>query len=376
MMKNMFEIAKAEETVLLMAAKQRICSWPILKEVYDDHFLAELVQNKRDSDNLLLFWLANDNDIDSPIANRIFEEIEKNLKPFFSSSNFDILKSKLRQWHSIPFESTITELEFAAEYIGRGYHIELEPTLPNNRKGDFSATKETQRIYFEVKMVRKETSTKNEAAIDELSNHCEKIDHPFFIGNIDVHETFQRNQSIAAAKFIGRKLKEMEAASCILPLSFDYPDSNNPIITVDVRERLPDGEKGFVGGFTYGGGITTKWTDLRKKIEAGVNQLHPDFPGVIIIRPQGLDYLQYDIENALFGDRSVNLAKKATSFRTGDRIFGKNKNSRLSAVILYDKRLQASGYRKEKIVYHNPYAATKLTTDIFEGEDVTQINST
>lgn len=373
-MKNASEIAKTEDCVLLRAARQRICSQPILKEVYDENFLSELVQNKKDPDNLLLFWLVNDNDIDSPTARRIVEEIEKKLEPFRYSGNFNILKSKLRQWRRIPFESTVTELEFAAEYYERGYQIELEPALPNNRKGDFSATKEKRKIYFEVKMVYKETSAKNKAAIDELSNRLERIEHPFFIGNIDVHETFQRNQSITAAKFIGRRLKEIEAASCSLPLSFNYPDSNSPIITVDVGERLPNGEKGFVGGFTYGGGITSKWADLRSKIEGGVKQLHPRFPGVVILRPNGLDYLQYDIENALFGDLSVNFAKKASVFRTVDRIFGKRKNTRLSAIIYYDKRLQNSGYSKKKVVYHNPFAAKKLSSDVFEGENVTQIN--
>jgi len=373
LMKSTSQIAATEDTLLIQAAKQRICFGSILREVYDDTFLKELVQNKRDADNLLLFWLVNDNDIDSPTANKIFEEIERNLVLFRSSTNFNILKSKLRQWNSIPFESTITELEFAAEYHERGYRIELEPALPNKRKGDFSAEKEEQKIYFEVKVVHKEASAKNQAAINELSSRCAKIDHPFLIGNIDVQETFQTNQSIAVAKFIEKKLKQLEASSDKLPTSFDYPDSDNPMITIDVNERLPNGEKGLVIGFTYGGGTTLKWTDIRKKIEGGVNQLHPNWPGVIIIQPQGLDYLKYDIENALFGDLSV-FVKKAIPFRKGDRVFGKKKNTRLSAVIYYSKRLQDFGYSKKKTIYHNPFATKKLPRSIFEGENVTQFN--
>jgi len=372
-MKDNFEIAKAENQLLIRTAKQRVCSYPILKEVYDEHFLNELVEAKRDPDNLLLFWLVNDNEFDSPTARKLFEEIEGMLQPFSNSSNFNPLKLKLRQWCTIPFESTITELELASEYHERGYDIELEPDLPNNRKGDFSAAKENQKIYFEVKMAHKEVSSKNKAVIDHLSYCCQKIDHPFFIGNIDVHENFQRSQSNAVAKFIERKLKELDAFSCNLPVSFYYPDSGDPLVTVDVNERFPNGQKGFVGGFTYGGGITTKWTDLRRKIEEGVSQLHPDFPGVIILRPLGLDYLEYEIQNALFGDLSVNFgAKKAPVFRTGDRIFAKKKNTRLSAVVLYDKRLQNFGYTRKKAVYHNPFALRKLPKDVFEGENVTQ----
>jgi len=373
-MKSTIEISKAQDELLITMAKQTICCHPILKEIYDDSFLKQLVENKRDKDNQLLFWLVTDNEFDLPIARKLFEEIEGILSLFYDISNSDVLRSKLRQWHSIPFESTITELEFVAEYFKRGYQIELEPLLPNNRKADFSAVKEDQKIFFEVKIAYKEKSAKNKAIIDELTERCNKIDQPFLI-LLNVEENFDRSQIIVASQHISKKLRELKATSCNLPFSFDYPECNNPIITVDVTHRFPDGEKGSVGGSTFGGGITSKWTDIRSKIEQGIRQLHPDFPGVVIIRRHGLDYTQYDIQNALFGDLSVNLqlnTKKVHEFRMGDRIFGKQKNTRLSAVIFYDKSLHKYGYIRKKIVYHNPFALGKLPKEVFEGENVTQ----
>lgn len=66
------------------------------------------------------------------------------------------------------------------------------------------------------------------------------------------------------------------------------------------------------------GGITSKWKDIRSKIEQGVKQLHPDFPGVLIIGRHHLDYTDYDIMNALYGDLSVHLAtNRVQEFRTG-----------------------------------------------------------
>lgn len=294
------------------------------------------------------------------------------LRFFKNSRNFNLLLSKLRQWHSIPFESTITELEFATEYFHRGYEIELEPLLPNSRRADFCAVNEDQKIYFEVKVAYKEISAKNDAMINELTERCDKVDQPFRIC-LNVEENFDRSQVISASQYIGKRLRELKATSCILPLSFYYPDSDNPTITVDVTKRFSDGEKGYVGGSTFGGGITSSWKDIRSKIEQGVKQLHPGFPGVLIIARHHLDYTDYDIRNALYGDLSVNFATNPVQeFRTGDRIFGKRKNTRLSAVILYDKRLQNFGYTRKKVIYHNPFALRKLPKEVFEGENVTQ----
>lgn len=122
----------------------------------------------------------------------------------------------------------------------------------------------------------------------------------------------------------------------------------------------------------FGGGVKGNWNDLRRKISSGVSQLHPDHPGVLVIQPYGLTTGQYDIENALLGDLAVTLLDKPKMVRWKNRIFGKNKNKRLSAVIYYKKRLQTLGYNREKIVYHNPYAKTKLSASTFGGEYVTQ----
>jgi len=93
---------------------------------------------------------------------------------------------------------------------------------------------------------------------------------------------------------------------------------------------------------------------------------------VIVVQPHGLGTSQYDIENALLGDLAWNPYLEPKVFRWKDRIFDRNKNTRLSAVIYYKRRLQASGYAKKKIVYHNPYAKTRLPTEVFKGENVIQ----
>lgn len=368
----MLEISKAKGEDLLVSAKRRLANYTILKAIYDEHFLQQLFDNKNDRDNILLFWLVTDSEDYHPIVMEVLGEIEGMLSLFKGASNYGSLARKLKQWRSIPFESTITELEFAAEYLNRGYKIDLEPLLPTGQKADFCAERGSEKIFFEVKVAYKEESALTDAIVNELTERCNRIDHPFHI-SLNLEENFPRNQVIPAAKFISKKLNELKSTQCDLPQSFEYPNKDNPILSVDVISRFPDGEKGFVGGSTFGGGITAKWNDLRNKIQQGVKQLHPDFPGVLILARHHLDYSEYDVKNALYGDVSVNFfSKPVQTFRKGDRIFDKQKNTRLSAVIHYEKILQNTGYTRKKTVYHNPFASKKLGKEVFEGENVTQ----
>lgn len=368
-MKDVFEIRKANESELLSTAKRRIEHFPILKDIYDDDFLTGLIQHKNNYENLLLSLLVIDNPFDTQIILNLFEGIEGNLGLFRSEGDSTILKKKLRQWNTISFESAITELEFAAEYIRKGYQIELEPALPNGRKGDFSASKGTMKLYFEVKTICKEASIEDQAIINELEDRFSRMDEPFIL-SIDIKESCKPRVTVEISGFIRQKLKEIRETHLDIPYSFSCPENNNPLVTVDVISQVPDNEKGHISGFVFGGGIKGDWSDLRSKIASGVSQLHPDYPGVIIVEPYRLETTQYDIENALFGDLKINLFGELRPFRGGYRIFEKNRNNRLSAVIYYKKGLP----KNEKLVYHNRFATTKLSDDIFDGENVTQFH--
>jgi hypothetical protein len=371
-MRTMLDISRAKDEELMAKAKQRVRSCPILQYIYNDNFLRNLVDRKRNRDNMLLFWLVVD-EVAVPIAVKLFEEIEAALDLFKDDKNFSSLHCKLRQWKSIPFKSTTTELEFAAEYFRRGYEIELEPLLPDGfRTSDFSAIKANQKIYFEVKIAYKEESVRNEAILNNLIERCEAVYQPFRIG-LTVSKGFGMSQVIPASRFISQKLKTLKHTILDLPTSFHYPDAENPAITIDIRNRLPEGERGYVGGSTFGGGIVTSWKDIRNKIEQGIRQLHPDFPGVVILGRHNLDYTEYDVINALYGDLAVEFhSQPAREVRIGDRIFAKNKNTRCSAVIYYQKSFHEQGYTIKKTVYHNRFAKIRLSPEIFEGENVTQ----
>jgi len=370
-MRDIYEITGTDEEELLAIAKQRIENFPILKRIYNDYFLSGLVQRKSDLDNLLLFWLVTDNSIDKPIAIHLFQEIEENLDLLQSEDSVQKFKTKLRRWNTDHFESAVAELEFAAEYKRRGYQIELEPVLPNGEKADFCASKNSMKIYFEVTCIFWKHSLEENAIMDDLSVRLGRMDEPFIIG-INIKTSFQRGQTAKVARHIRKKLRQFERASVSPPFSFVYPESGEPIVEIDVMKRLPEGEKGFISGGVFGGGLKGNWSDLRSKISSKISQLHPDYPGVIVVQPHGLETGQYDIQNALLGDLGVNIFGEPKAFRGKDRIFARNKNKRLSAVIHSKRLLQESGYIRKIFVYHNPHAKTKLSTDIFKGENVIQ----
>ncbi|MHA2429138.1 MAG: hypothetical protein ACXADB_14045 [Candidatus Hermodarchaeia archaeon] len=135
-MRDLYQIKRADDSTLLFLTKKRIDAFRILKLIYDDEYLLELIRHKNDFDNSLLSWLVIDTPIDQPIAFNMFREIEENIILLESDDAVNVIKGKLRQWNTSSFESAVTELEFVAEYLRKGYHVELEPKLPNGRTGD------------------------------------------------------------------------------------------------------------------------------------------------------------------------------------------------------------------------------------------------
>jgi hypothetical protein len=366
-MRDINELRREKDETLFKTAKQRIENCPILSEIYNDEFLLEIVHRRNDYDNVLFTWLV----ADDQCAVNFFQKIEENLK-LLSEANVKKFKEKLRQWNTESFESTITEIEFAAEFARKGFQIEVDPILPNGRKGDFCISKGSLKIFFEVKIVFSPRSHEEELISLELDDKYNALNTRFVIG-FDIKKDFQRSHVSKVMRHIENKLKYIERSASTLPQSFAYPDTGNPIVEIDVKAFLPEGEKGYIAGGLLGGGIRGNWNDLRRKISSGVNQLHPDYPGIIVVRPYRLATTKYDIENALFGDLKVSmLPGKSLPFRGGHRIFGKNKNERLSAVAFCQKGLQTSGSISEIIIYHNPYAKTKLPHELFGGKNVTQ----
>jgi hypothetical protein len=104
--------------------------FPILKNLYDETFLDNLLNKRFYYDNFLLWLLASE----EPYAHETLADISRNLEILKDSDGITHFKKKLRS-HSEPIlKSYLTELEFAAYYREKGCEVELEPKIPESDK--------------------------------------------------------------------------------------------------------------------------------------------------------------------------------------------------------------------------------------------------
>jgi len=113
---------------------------------------------------------------------------------------------------------------------------------------------------------------------------------------------------------------------------------------------------------------------LRNKISGKISQLHPDFPGVIILQPRSINVSLYDLENAILGDLKVSFdrhTKESREFRSGDCIIGPDKNHRLSAIICHQRKINGGKIHKKTTIYHHYHAKYKLPVEFYIADNVT-----
>ncbi len=359
------EIPRAENEYLLILAKQRLAKYPLLRSIYTDEFLEELVRKKYDLDNMLLQDLV----LQEPILDEIFHEIEENLYLLQPEGGLQKYSDKLKQYGSLSFQSVITELDIASNFKRNRYEILIEPTLPNGKVGDFLATKNGLSIYFEVKGLVTERVMKESAISFELQTRVSGMDEPYEI-SVEITKAMERKHVVNLSKFILNKLNNLNLKTINIPYSFEFNENGSLLALITVDARLSDGEKGYIGVFHYPATIKSDWSDLRNKISKKISQLHPDYPGVIVLQPYSINVGLADMENAILGDLKVNFRGPPVLFRAGDCIIGADKNHRLSAIICYQRKINGGKIHKKTTIYHHYHANHKLSSNFYTGNNV------
>lgn len=266
-METMEDLLRAGPSELLIRMEKKLLKYPLLKIVYSDDCLKEIVKRRRSHDNELLKNLV----LKSPVTHQILQELEDNLALLESEGALDSFSSKLRRWDSINFRGAVVELYFAALFKRMGYHIQLEPELPNGQKGDFLALKDGLRIYFELKTLVTRRFFVEDMIRSELISRLHDMDEPFDL-SIEITEKMKRKQVIKLSKFIRDQVKEIDW-DVNIPFSFVYSENGDVLANIEVIKRFEIGETGFVSGFIYSGGIKTDYPDIRSKISDGIS--HP-----------------------------------------------------------------------------------------------------
>ena len=351
-MRSSYEIRKADDDTLLRIIEDRLSNFPYIRALYTDEDIIKIISRKRSLDNELLATLV----LDSPVCFQILSNINENLETLNPDGVIDFFKPKFQQWDLNSIRSTDVELYFAAVFKKYGYSIQFEPELPNGQRCEFLAKQGNITCYVEEKTIHKEKTEKERWISDELIDKLDNIDEPFRL-SFELTDHVKKNDVDDIIKYILEQLREDQSITD--SFNFSYEKRGFKLVDI-IAYRLACGEKGYVSGFLYPGKMTTDWSDIRNKISQKVSQLHPDYPGVLVIHPLTIDIGIYDIFNAVFGDLAIPLNSNRDLVRLQNRILKRGKNKRVSAIIIHRRLSQMNGYDIENIVIFNRYADNPL----------------
>jgi len=357
-MRSSYEIRRTDDDTLLRIVEDRLSNFPYIRKLYTDDDITKIVRRKRSLDNELLATLV----LNSPVYFQLLSNINKNLETLYPDGVIAAFKPKFQQWDLNSFSSTVVELYFAVVFKKLGYNLQFEPELPNRQRSEFLAQKENIMCYVEEKTIHREKTEKERWISGELVDKLDNIDEPFAL-SIEITDHVEKNDVDDIVKYILERLREEQSITD----SFNFSYDKKGIRLAEIAAyRLPYGEKGYVSGFLYPGSKTIDWSDIRNKISKKVSQLHPDYPGVLVIHPLTMDIDLYEIFNVIFGDLAVSKDRDMSLVRQRDRILKPGKNNRVSSIIIHRRKIEESGYNIENIVIFNPNADNPLPREYLD----------
>lgn len=374
-MVTIFDLKEMEDEELFSKIETTLSTFPILKTLYDQDFLADLVKRRFRFDNYLLWMLVSGH----PFAMLTCEAVSKYLNLLKDVDAVSDFRDKLRYKGRRVFQSYLTELEMAGYYKERGYDIELEPQISESEKNpDFKAEQEDFRVLFEVRNIFMDELIQMDDLDVQIHGLFGKIDEPFVFDISYQPSVLQIRHLKTLQTFLKKKLAELNKSKEIsFPLYLFFPDEKNILAEVKVWGRPKKLDHGYLAGLRTRVFLLPQGSkNIRRKISKKISQLPKGEANVIVVELGHLFYNEVDVLDALFGDEHLRVNRKDFSthvVRKGDRIFDSKKNTRLSAVMYYRKRFQNQNFLVHKIVFHNPFATKPIDPDFFVDKGVKQL---
>jgi len=370
---NIFDLKETDEKTLLQSARNILSEFPVLKELYEDNFLNDLIANRLYHDNFLL-WLLSSRE---PYAYNVLKDISKQLGLLQDSDGVSHFKSKLRSTSEPVLKSYLTELEMAAYYKEKGCDVELEPTIRETGKNpEFKITSGDLEVYFEAKNIFWEEIAQMNEIETQIQGALRKTKEQY-VFNIYYTPKLRIGDVPSLKKLVIEKLRSIPNDQ-ELPTSFSFiseTDLRAEVRVVGKPNRLP---YGYLGAFMKSEAFSVPGgKEIRRKISKKVSQLPKNEACVIVIEPGQMFIHEDDVLDALYGDESavINLQDhSARLIRKHNGTFSPKINTRLSAVIFFEKKYngQNQNFTRRKVVYHNPFAQKKLSTEFFDDANVKQ----
>lgn len=338
---------------------------PALRRLYDAPFLDWLVPDRRNLDNHLLLLLA---DTEDDFANHFWAEVSADLVALEDAGAFEVFRPKLRQTGRIDVQSAKTELELAVWMRRKGHPVALEPLNPENGRRCEFAAESVPPTSWEVKSVLDQPQVREAERIrTEVAKHLRYIDEPYLlhvdIGNLTLHGVHQAVRSILQQIHTFH-----QAGGEPIPTTFESRG-----LSATVQGRSPRAY-----GYTGTEPIGPYWLgdeDIRRvldRVRDAVSQMPRGRAGIAVIDTTMADFVDaVDVEDACYGElRGSVVGGEFLNVRGRERVFQPNMNTRISAVIHYERRAPGDVVMK---AYHNSFAEVPLPSDLLRDGRVTQI---
>lgn len=370
---NIFELKETDEKTLSKLGRETLEEFTVLKNIYDNNFLNELIAKRFHYDNFLL-WLLSSKE---PYAKNVLADISKQLVLLKDSDSVKHFKNKLRSTSEPILKSYLTELEMAAYYKERGYDVELEPaTDETGKKSEFKIASGDFKVYFEAKNIFWEEIAQMNKIETQIHGALWKTKEKY-VFSIYYTPKFKIGDIPFLKRFVIQKLRAIRNGQK-LPAKLFFINETDLRAEINVLSKPNIRPYGYLGtlmrseAFSIPGG-----KEIRRKISQKVAQLPKNEACVIVIERAQMFIHEEDVLDALYGDENVviNLRDNSSRLvRKHNGTFSPRFNRRLSAVVFFEKKWneQYQNFTRLRVVFHNPFARKKLSTEFFDDVNVRQ----
>src|SRR3990170_2297562 len=362
---NIYDLAIMDDAAVRYRVEKMLNRYPALIRIYDIQFVDELIPDRRNLDNHLLLLLA---DTEDDFAVRFWDEVSADLAALEDAGAFGVFGLKLHQTGRIEVQSAKTELELAAWMRRKGYPVTLEPLNPETGRRCEFAVESVPPTSWEVKSVLdQQTVREQERVRTEVAKHLRYIDEPYIL-DIDVEGLTLRDVQ-AAVRYVRQQIREFHGGGGQpFPARFE---SHGLKVTIQGRSPRDYGYTGTepIGPYWLGN------ADIRRVLDRvgdAVAQISRGRAGIVVIDTTMADFVEEeDIEDACYGELIPTFVeRRVVQIRRADRIFRPDRNTRISAVMHYERRRPGDAVKR---IYHNSFAENKLPPDLLRDSNVKQI---
>jgi hypothetical protein len=367
---NIFDLKKIDGKFLLGLIHQTVEEFPILKQIYTEEFLQEIVKDRYHFNNYLL-WLLSSKE---PYTKATWNEISKSLLLLVDSNGLVHFKHKLRSNPQLFFQSYQTELDYAAYYKGKGYLVELEPTISSGKNPEFKIESDGFRTYFEVKNIFWDEMQEMTALETQIQGALGKITEPYSF-SIFYDPKLSINNISDLRRFVISSVRSFGKGERF-PKQLFFMSNGRTLAKVVIYGKTNKLNYGYLAGLQRRQAFEVPSPEIiRKKIGKKATQLPENEANVIVIELGFFGIDEDIIIDTLYGDELHYIdGDLMKSGRRKNGLFQPQQSTRISAVILSHKKFDDdSSFLRSKAVFHNPFANKGLNSSFFEDDQVKQL---